>query len=116
MSDKRFGFVDGKLVFLRVAFLFRGFATMTREEALDLQARFEAISTKHNSGAPVGVNQVWQVAYDNWAWLELRGAAITNAVQGIVFSLLFSFIILLLMTRNFYVSLLSIICISSIII
>ena len=88
---------------------------MNRKEAMDLFDRFEATATKFNFGAPEGVNKVWLSAYDNWTWLELRGAAITDAFQGIAVSLGFAFIVMLLMTQNLYVSLISIICISSII-
>jgi len=115
LNDRRFGFVDGKCVFFRVAFLYRGFRTLNREQALGLYDRIEAMVTKFNAESNTGVNKVWQVAYDNWTWLELRGAAISEAFQGIGVSLTFAFIILLIMTGNVYVSVLSILCISSII-
>jgi hypothetical protein len=88
---------------------------MERDEAVGVFERFEAMAKKFNSEAPEGVNKCWQVAYDNWTWLELRGTAITDAFQGIGVSLGFAFVILLIMTANVYVSLVSIFCISSII-
>jgi hypothetical protein len=58
---------------------------------------------------------MWQNAYDNWAWLELRGATVNDAFSGVLIGLTSSFIILLIMTGNLYVSLLAIFSISSII-
>jgi len=88
---------------------------LNREDSLGVFNRFEATIKQFNDQAPKGVNKVWQTAYDNWTWLEMRGENILNAFSGIGFSLAFSFIILFIMTGNIYMSVLSIICISAII-
>jgi len=55
-------------------------------------------------------------SFDTFPYLRLRAIFITNAVQGIGFSILMSFLILLLTSKNLYMSLLGIFHILTIII
>lgn len=89
---------------------------MSRAEALNLKARIDDVVNKYNINAPKGVNKMWQSSWNNWAWLELRGAAVKNAVSGMIIGCIAAFCILLLLTSNIYVSLISIFCIFSIIV
>lgn len=88
---------------------------MERKEALEVAAEMEENIVQFNRLAGKGVNKGFTTSYDNWTWLELRGAVVTNALQGMMFSCLFSFVILVVTTRNWYISLIAIGCISSII-
>jgi predicted RND superfamily exporter protein len=54
-------------------------------------------------------------AYDNWTWLTLRSQIMRNAANGIIFSFIFSFLILLFTTQNIYMSIIALFSISSII-
>jgi len=70
---------------------------------------------KYNINAPEGAKGLWHSSWDNWCWLELRGAAVRNSVSGIFIGCAAAFAILLILTGNMYISLISIFCILSII-
>jgi predicted RND superfamily exporter protein len=59
--------------------------------------------------------QGFQTAYDNWALLYMHELFISNAIQNIFFSILFSLIILIITTGNVYISFIAIFCITSIV-
>lgn len=62
-----------------------------------------------------GVNNIWQTSYDHWCWLHMRYSFITDADQGIIFSISMSLLVLLLTTKNFQISVIAILSISGII-
>jgi predicted RND superfamily exporter protein len=62
-----------------------------------------------------GINNIWHSSFDNWCWLHLRQSFIKYADQGILFSMSMSFLVLLLTTKNFYISVMAILSISAII-
>ena len=59
--------------------------------------------------------QGYQTSFDNWAWTCLRGQMVNNALSSIYISIIFSFVILVITSRNLQTSLIAIFCISSII-
>lgn len=68
-----------------------------------------------NAGSSPGLNKGFQTSYDNWCWLFLRSSFIRYADQGILFSISMALIVLILTTKNIYISLIAIISISSVI-
>jgi len=115
LSDHRIGFVDGRLKMLQVSFNFDNYMKLDRSQALQLEKELDELILGFNVAHGSGINKGFQVAGNTWAWLELRGAVVSDAMQSIFYSIVLSFIILLLTTGNFYISLLSIISISFII-
>ena len=57
----------------------------------------------------------FQTAYDTWSWLHLRTVIVSNAIQSMIFSIIFSLSILVIATSNIYVSLIAIFSISTIV-
>jgi predicted RND superfamily exporter protein len=100
---------------MRVSFQFNGYQNMERKEAMETQKEMENNIVEFNKQAGEGINKGFNTAYDNWSWHELRGEVVSSALQGIVFSCLFAFIILVLTTKNWFISLIAIASISSII-
>ena len=49
---------------------------------------------------PLGMQSVFQTANEMWAWMMTEKAFKSNALQGIGISLAFSFLVLLIYTRN----------------
>lgn len=88
---------------------------MDRKEAVELYERIEGLITSFNENSGIGLNKGFQTAHDNWAWLHLRRIFVTNAIEGIVISISFAFIILTITTRNVKISLIATGCISCII-
>jgi hypothetical protein len=52
-----------------------------------------------------------QVPYDQWAFLNLEDSMFTNAMSGMICSIIFSFLVLLITTHNYIISFYSIIAI-----
>lgn len=88
---------------------------MDRKESVELYERIEGLITSFNEKSGPGLNKGFQAAYDNWAWLHLRQIFVSNAIQGIIISISFAFIILTITTRNVKISLIATMCISCII-
>ena len=59
--------------------------------------------------------QGYQSSFDNWAWTSLRGNMVRNALTSVWTSIAFAFIILVITSRNIWISLFAILCISQII-
>ena len=55
---------------------------------------------KEDPETPVGMRSGFQTANEMWAWMMTEKAFMSNAIQGILISLSFSFLVLLLYTRN----------------
>ena len=74
------GFIDGKLVYIKISFQLNGFRNMDRKETVDMYEKLEEIINDYNEGSSTGLQNGFQTAYDNWAWLHLREIFVTNAV------------------------------------
>lgn len=109
ISEKQmFGFIDGELKYMKISIEYHGFSNKNLDKAIEFYEGLEFLVKSFNSQADPGVNMCWQVADDNWAWLELQDNVLTSALMGILFGLLFTYCILTLLTRNVVLSLLSI--------
>lgn len=80
-----------------------------------MEQEIDEIMKNFNENAPEGLKNGWHIAYDHWAWQNLRSTVISNCVQGILFSLLFSLKVMIITTGNIRVSFLAILSISSVI-
>ena len=56
-----------------------------------------------------------QTAGSNWVFMVTERAMVSNAMQGVLIAMVFSFIVLLFSTHNIYISLFSILSISGIV-
>lgn len=72
---------------------------------------YEGMAKNVRDTYPVGINQIWQIPYDEWALLKMEDSLFTNALQGMYSSILFAFIVLLVTTNNLLVSIYSIVSI-----
>jgi tetrahydromethanopterin S-methyltransferase subunit B len=68
-----------------------------------------------NEGSSQETKGAIMFSYDNEAWLYLRGAILDNALSGILISMAFALIVLILTSQNLLVSLISIGCICQVI-
>jgi predicted RND superfamily exporter protein len=93
----------------------KGYMQSPREKQIEIEKRIEEVQLKFNENAPEGINKGWQIAYDHWAWQNLRGTIISNCIQGILFSLLFALIVMVCTTGNIWISLYAVLSISSVI-
>ena len=59
---------------------------------------------------------MWQCSFDHWSWLGLRTETINNSFSGITIGVFFAFIVIVIMTGNLQVALISTFSILTIII
>lgn len=72
---------------------------------------FNDISKNIQRTYPKGINQVWQLPWDQWAILNLENSLFSNALQGMACSIIFAFLVLVITTKNYTVSFFAIISI-----
>ena len=90
---------------------------MNRGERLALKKRIDDIVNGINKDADSdGMNRCFGVGGETWTWLNFRGNLINDAVMGVIISLSFAFIVILLTTQNIIVTIMSVFCIAFIII
>lgn len=68
-----------------------------------------------NNKAPKGLNNMIQTS-NAWPWMMQERAFVTSAVQGILISISFATVVLIIATRNMIQSFLSIFCVSVVIV
>lgn len=73
---------------------------------------YEHIVTDIYKKWPRRANECWQVPFDEWALLAMEDSMFSNAMQGMFSSIFLSFIVLLVTTQNYVLSLFSITVIS----
>ena len=57
MLEQHLGFIDGKLVFIKMIFKVPGFRNMERKESVALYERIEALIASMNDKSGVGLNK-----------------------------------------------------------
>jgi predicted RND superfamily exporter protein len=70
---------------------------------------------EYRESAPEQLKSVKQNAFIFWGWLETEKEFVVSAIQGIVFSLIACFIIMILATHNFVTAFLSLIAVGIVI-
>lgn len=61
--------------------------------------------TDINKKYPRAISTCWQVPFDEWAKMYYEDSMFTNAIQGLICSVVFAYIVLLITTHNYTVSL-----------
>jgi len=90
---------------------------LNRRERVALQKRLnDIINGINNDKDSDGMNRCFGVGGNTWTWLNFNGNLINDAVTGVIISLSFAFIVILLTTQNIIVTVISVFCIASIII
>jgi len=118
LTNRRVGFVNGKLVMFRAAFVYYGKIAvdqMSREEALALEVRLDDLVNKLGEEAGESLNKGYMTSFDNWPWLATRSSMVENAMSGIILGCCASFVVLIVLTGNWILSLIAVYSISSII-
>lgn len=78
--------------------------------------KWEEFVATQKAKAPEGMKTLMQTSGFAWAWMPSERAFVTSAIQGIIISMCFAFGVLLLATRNIIQSVLSLLCVTIIII
>jgi len=66
--------------------------------------------------APIGLKSLYQSCPQGWLFMPSEDAFVKGALQGIFIAMLFAFVILLIATRNLTQSIISISCVTGIVI
>lgn len=104
-NDNLIGYVGGKLLFMKIKALtpeatFQGYSIL-----YPVYEAWEALKDEYNSKSPKGVNNAFQTAGYNWAWLITEEEMVRGAIQGILISLGFALAVLIASTLNIVISL-----------
>ena len=97
---------------MRVNVLSRGNKWLNVKERTNIYTQWEQFKDKINLNSPAGMRKSFQNAGFMWAAIELEEAFYGNAVQGLILSLVFAFLVILLATHNLVVSLYAVLTIS----
>lgn len=114
-TDNLIGYVNGKLLFIRVIALtvearFQGY-----DKLYPVYEDWEDLKDAYNKNSPSGVNKAIQTAGYDWAWLVTEREMTRGAIQGIIISLLFALFVLILSTYNVVISIYAVLCIGVIV-
>ena len=77
--------------------------------------RWEKFMDEQNAKAPKGMKNMIQTSRP-WTYMMQERAFVTSALQGIGISISFAFVVLIIATRNIIQSILSIFCVSVVIV
>ena len=102
------------MVFYQMTFRYKGFFILNEQDRKDFRDKLENFVSKSNEKSGPSL-QFFLSTYDVWPWVKFNEIIVGDAQQGVVFSLLFAFFVLLVTTQNIIVSILSTYSISSII-
>jgi len=103
-SDGQIGYIDGKLLFMRVMALANALPFQGYEVSEPIYDDWEALKDTYNEGSPQGINNCFQTGEIHWAFIITQKTFVTGAIQGTFISLLFAFIVLILSTLNIMVA------------
>ena len=120
--SRKLGFVDVertedydfsvKLQYMVIAALSIGDPKASREFKLPIYEAWQAVLADFSENkAPNGLKNIYQVSSFYWAWMESERAFFVNAINGMIVSICFSCIVILLATRNWIITLYAIHCV-----
>lgn len=75
---------------------------------------FETFVKNANARAPIGMNNLIQTDW-LWVFMPTEVMFLISVIQGVSIAIVFSFIVMLVITRNFVVSSSAIICVAMVI-
>ncbi|KAK9807022.1 hypothetical protein WJX72_010837 [[Myrmecia] bisecta] len=79
-------------------------------------AEWEAFAVEINSNAPSGVQHMYQISTDTWAFYDTQQALIRNAVDGLIIVLVLAFVVINILTGNLIVACLATFSITGIVV
>lgn len=82
---------------------------------MEVKANLESLIYDINNKSGPGLNNGFLTAYDNFTWLSLREIVLKNTFSGILFSMVLSFLVMVVATRSPHISIIAIVAISAII-
>lgn len=102
-DDKRwdhrdFTIIDGVLRAMTIKVRALGLEGQTYEYAKSLKADMESVVSEAKRFYPRGISQVWEAPFDEWAIQAYEDSLYQNALQGMVCSMLFAYIVLFVTT------------------
>ena len=111
-NDYLIGYINGELRFMRIKSLSPTKGTQGYDVVNKAYNDWEDLMNSYNRDSPEGINKAYQSGGHSWAWLVTQQELVRGAIQGILISLLFAFIVLVASTLNIISSIYSIVCIS----
>ena len=108
LSRHNLGFKDGKLRYFKINFKARGIQDLSHSHAVQVYEYWDQFI--QNVNKDLGSN-AFQLAGRAWPDLIMRRSFFSNAMQGMVFGLSFSAVVLLLSTKSLYLSFFSLLSI-----
>lgn len=94
-----------------IAALSIGSAKDSREIKLPIYEAWEAVLADFDAKAPSGLKNVYQIASFYWSWMESERAFFVNAINGMIISVCFACVVILLATGNWIITLYAIHCV-----
>lgn len=110
-ETRKAGFVDDKLVYMEFRADVNVSARDPTKEKEPFYDKFEDWMQDWLKSAPDQLKSTFQEANFAWGWMPTEKAFVTSALSGIFIAMSFAFMILLVSTRNFIQSVLSITCV-----
>ena len=68
LKDGKLGFIDGKLVYIKITYEFKDFRNMNLQQQKALYESIEEMMQEFNNASSPTL-QGYQTTFDNWAWL-----------------------------------------------
>ena len=115
-NDYMIGYINGELRFMRIKSLSPDDESQGYDQMNSLYNNWENLMQSYNQGSPQGINRAFQSGGYQWAWLVTQRELVRGAIQGILISIVFSFVVILTSTLNIVSAAYSIVCIVCIII
>ena len=115
ISRKQVGFIDHKLVFFRINFDILGVVDPDPAETQKIYEDVTKLINDFNEQNDESL-QGFVSAFDNFPIWHLKSIFLSNSLTGIGLNLIFNLIVLILNTKNIYLSLIALLSIVSIII
>ncbi|CDW73800.1 resistance-nodulation-cell division superfamily [Stylonychia lemnae] len=101
-----------KINYVKVRITSMGGTNDNYDKKYPIYQDWQGVADQFNLNSPIQVKGVFQSAYDNWAWIITEKAFFQNAFQGLLISLAFAFVVIIVATQNIIVTLLAVITIS----
>lgn len=96
--------IDDELRFIRITFKIQGLDGRSVDFKDSVYSHYQKIADDINLLYPRGISTCFQIPYDQWAYLSLEKAMFKNAIVGMFTSILFAWLVLLIITMNLIVS------------
>lgn len=110
--EGRIGFINKKLKYLEMRSQSIGMRRQAREVNYPIYEKWEKHIQDFREKAPSQLRSIRQSAKIFWGWLETEKEFVNSALQGIVFSLISCFVILLFFSRNIVISVMCLVAVA----